>query len=553
MRTAVRIVMLLLVCSLCQAVSAAEQRYLLAGSDGALWLVRQKPSDPPVFDAVVKPIGRPWRWAASDLTGAISNVAVVGQNLNALLGGGDLLILPPLSGASPLMGPKPPGSPRATCSAPPGLFGAEMPTLLIVAPSPATPASASSQGTDRPLAGSSYALWQCLGDSWQLVAALPRQLRDPDGVLLAANSQSVFALFSDASRSRPNRLFHWTGSSWIEVPLSGRAASDRILAILAGADELTLIGTRPPRQAGTSRPTQLELWIALLELSKMQLAYQQVQTTEGPITWPLEAPPLVARLGDRIALVWSQADTMYFATCGRDGELLTPSPVELLNKPPMDGQGGQINEYFVWAVMVLMFVSVVVWRPKTPPHPFVMPPGCKSGSVLRRAIAFVLDFLPFAMLGTYAFLPKQLLSEPHDWDELMRLSEQFSRSRAGGWAVVLTFTAYVAYAIIMEYRYGATIGKLILGLRVIEEEGRKLSLRAAVLRNLVKVVELYPWLLPLVAVMVMLSRSRQRFGDIIARTAVIDAHITRTAPPPPPDAQSTREDQTTPDPPGSTQ
>jgi uncharacterized RDD family membrane protein YckC len=94
----------------------------------------------------------------------------------------------------------------------------------------------------------------------------------------------------------------------------------------------------------------------------------------------------------------------------------------------------------------------------------------------------------------------------------------------------------------MEARFGATIGKRLLGLKAVGEDAAPLTVRQAVLRNLFKVVEL-PYPIIFAALMpVLLSRYRRRFGDMVARTAIVEA-ATLGAPRPPQNPQDSNRSQ----------
>ncbi|MGQ0634166.1 MAG: RDD family protein [Planctomycetaceae bacterium] len=106
-------------------------------------------------------------------------------------------------------------------------------------------------------------------------------------------------------------------------------------------------------------------------------------------------------------------------------------------------------------------------------------------------------------------------------------------SLAGGLAVGLTFIAYFivewAYFGLCEWYFrGKTLGKYLLGLRVIHEGGYPLSLWGAVLRNFVRAGDALPAVLLLfptygAGFLTMLAAGRfRRLGDLVARTLVIE-------------------------------
>jgi uncharacterized RDD family membrane protein YckC len=94
----------------------------------------------------------------------------------------------------------------------------------------------------------------------------------------------------------------------------------------------------------------------------------------------------------------------------------------------------------------------------------------------------------------------------------------------------LWFALAVAYYVIFEALIGATPGKLLLGLRVLNASGEKCTLKAALIRNVLRVVDAFPYLLPYLigAIAVWTDGSspdetlprRRRVGDRVAGTIV---------------------------------
>jgi uncharacterized RDD family membrane protein YckC len=74
--------------------------------------------------------------------------------------------------------------------------------------------------------------------------------------------------------------------------------------------------------------------------------------------------------------------------------------------------------------------------------------------------------------------------------------------------------------IVAEARFGATLGKLAVGLRVTLEDGSRLDWRASLIRNLLRIVDGFAFYL-VGAVLVWTSPRRQRLGDRVAATLVV--------------------------------
>jgi uncharacterized RDD family membrane protein YckC len=92
----------------------------------------------------------------------------------------------------------------------------------------------------------------------------------------------------------------------------------------------------------------------------------------------------------------------------------------------------------------------------------------------------------------------------------------------------LTCVGYTAYCLIMELMTARTVGKVLIGARVLSERGVPASAGQVAVRNLFRLIELMPqfWIL---AFMALLTRNRQRLGDIFARTVVVRRNATEAA------------------------
>ncbi len=92
-----------------------------------------------------------------------------------------------------------------------------------------------------------------------------------------------------------------------------------------------------------------------------------------------------------------------------------------------------------------------------------------------------------------------------------------------GGPAFLWFGAAFAYYILMEAQCGWTIGKRVLGLKVVKlEGGGPLDWQASIVRNLLRIVDGFIFYL-VAAIAVATSDKKQRIGDRVARTVVIRA------------------------------
>ena len=100
-------------------------------------------------------------------------------------------------------------------------------------------------------------------------------------------------------------------------------------------------------------------------------------------------------------------------------------------------------------------------------------------------------------------------------------------------AVHLAILTFIYYSL-TEAWFGATFGKMIMKIRVLDLDGDPCSFRAAVVRNALRFIDWLPLLYLLGAVVVLTSRKRQRIGDRLAKTVVSPVQEKDINPPPAP-------------------
>jgi len=136
----------------------------------------------------------------------------------------------------------------------------------------------------------------------------------------------------------------------------------------------------------------------------------------------------------------------------------------------------------------------------------------KKVGVVRRGIALALDFLFLSIFffpATYLYSGKWIMSyEEHYWG----ITDPI--------CLVFLFVIF-AYFILMEAYVGWTVGKRILGMRVVDGTGNKIGFSKSLIRNLLRLVDGLPALNILGIILIAYSPRGQRFGDLIAKTFVV--------------------------------
>lgn len=129
--------------------------------------------------------------------------------------------------------------------------------------------------------------------------------------------------------------------------------------------------------------------------------------------------------------------------------------------------------------------------------------GTEGDVVLERVLAFVADTLLLVVgVGVVANL-LYLLSEP-----------------VGLVVNALGIPLYFAYFAVFEARYGQTPGKVATGIVVVTDHGAPAGYRATTIRSVLRVVDWFP---PVGLAAIYLTDRRQRVGDLLADTVVVEA------------------------------
>lgn len=102
-------------------------------------------------------------------------------------------------------------------------------------------------------------------------------------------------------------------------------------------------------------------------------------------------------------------------------------------------------------------------------------------------------------------------------------------SIAGALLVVFVFLVLpLAYWVLLEtFWNGQTLGKRVVGIRVIRDDGSPVGFFPVLARALLRLLDLIPIVFPIDVVFMVMTRNGQRLGDIVAGTVVVKATLER--------------------------
>jgi uncharacterized RDD family membrane protein YckC len=148
----------------------------------------------------------------------------------------------------------------------------------------------------------------------------------------------------------------------------------------------------------------------------------------------------------------------------------------------------------------------------------------------RRVAAAVID--AFVVLLVFVVATKAL----GKGDESRSL---LAESKGGGARPVFLLLTF-AYFFATELVWAQTIGKRVMKLRVVRQDGGKLTAGPAAMRNVVRFVDAFPFLYLVGAITIFTAgNKRYRLGDMAAKTAIV---ADDTPPPPSPDQRDRPDD-----------
>jgi uncharacterized RDD family membrane protein YckC len=136
-----------------------------------------------------------------------------------------------------------------------------------------------------------------------------------------------------------------------------------------------------------------------------------------------------------------------------------------------------------------------------------------------RFIAFVLDTV--ALFGVFAVADAWIFMR---WGMIEGAGAELNLTTASLlMAGALNALILFAYGWLLEASFGATLGKALVGIRVVRTS-RRGALAASAIRNLLRIVDGLGFYL-VGAMVAGCSRCRQRLGDLCAGTAVVDGEF----------------------------
>ncbi len=241
-------------------------------------------------------------------------------------------------------------------------------------------------------------------------------------------------------------------------------------------------------------------------------------------TEPLRFPtiPQACGFGDQIALLWYDGQEAKYTFADAHGAAEPARDLIKLNSPPPNTDGVKLYQYLFGGLIGLTLVAMFVIPAKAPLGPVILPVIYRPAPLIKRLLAAAIDLMLLSLPVTIYLgknVPQPAVQNWEAWVDYQTACQVFLASYQGAVVMITSLTVFLIYCVMMEMRFGATIGKAIFGLKVVSANGLPLGWREAIIRNTTKVLLLRILYLPVL--IMALNPARQRLGDMFGRSVVV--------------------------------
>jgi uncharacterized RDD family membrane protein YckC len=140
----------------------------------------------------------------------------------------------------------------------------------------------------------------------------------------------------------------------------------------------------------------------------------------------------------------------------------------------------------------------------------------KIAGIGSRATAQIVDWIILGLLNFTIFFISIKVDET--------LFEEISGFSNYLWAIVIILFFLLTWGYFAFYEFfnsGRTIGKWLMGIRVIQDNGQTITFMSSFIRNLLRIVDFLPGMYLLGILMIFFHPNHKRVGDLVAGTVVI--------------------------------
>ncbi len=520
-------------------------RILLAGGAKVLWAVRTaQGSDGDKFDLLIRRPGGKWR-KLSRFQGDPSAIVPGAGSLHVVASGADpsITVFSLSSGKEMTLDSMAPGGKWPSRNPPSAMspisaLGKSSRDGFIAAVAHESDRLSTTTATSRPaVKNSGLTILQTVEGKWETLCEL-RDIPGAVGARVSITSAENWVYILIVAKEHPARMLAWNTSDnkgrWIDADLPPEPHQPLSLQTLKNRAVLVTIAQKPwgpPSRAGGVDPDSSGMRLAIheLEAGKIAAKPQPITYQGSPLVITDQSPPLTCSLGkpdeSQLVLLWRQGETYRCAMADINGQIAENKEVKALTRAVSEFDAWSVVGYLLWAIPPIMLLLILMSQKDRPLVTLPLPARFIPSAFIKRLAALLIDWLPISFIVSIALTIARpdLIMTFDDMKEMFFEQQPQAMPPELVMGMVVSFLVWMAYGSIMEFKFGATLGKKALRLEVVSLDGKRPSIFQAIMRNLIRPIEII--VLPILMISVSLSfltRAHQRLGDLIARTVVVE-------------------------------
>lgn len=499
-----------------------EQNLLAHGTDDSFWVGQILPGttasggEEQTRLCIRSAGGSDWQHL-TDLPARAVCLSNRGPQLAVLLEGGDWLLIS--NDGSGTTGQPLPGNARILT------FAGDGSTLWAVGtpPQQASAADASAQPATRPVKASANTaqtvLYVMQGDAWKIADGphLPADIHSDAAISLAIVDRTPWIAFRRPDATIEVR--HQTPAGWVQAGRtpSGRNGSDRALAgrfpapPAAGAFKLLQGLTPATLWRASAGADQLDQFQADDSSKQISLNAVDSPVTDRTATYANQLIRQIALVGGK--MIEQDYSPLTLAPEGKSTQIVLPAPAT----PSIFS--GLFNIALLVALGFAVFSSIGRRKASkeaeanAEPNAEAQTQKLVMADLSRRFAAGVIDGFPFVVP---AILFLECARAAHFHGDLMADQSIWNAALISG---AVAMFVYLSHTLLSETFAGRSLGKMLLGLRVVSLDGSTPDRASLLIRNLLRILDIGLMGVPLT--LILFSPLRQRIGDVAANTVVI--------------------------------
>ena len=366
-----------------------------------------------------------------------------------------------------------------------------------------------------------WALYRFVRGQWTRAADMPTGFDQDDEHWLCADEGRVHLFGLGRGPDAPVWYCGWDDERWTSPEIVPVGPQANPVAAMVVNTYLVLVSQAPTGEGGSKvvvhrrRPTE-----------KWQTSELRTSNNE-----PIDISPdqlAVSALNDRIAVIGQfpgaeRPSAGFWSLEGGppDGAI---KPLPKWPEPADEPMVPMLPEIAILAVLGAVMALTLWRRPDTVMREIPLPDQAALASIWRRLGAFALDVAPAIAVTAIYWLPIWAQVQQDMAIEDLSQAEQAEHYAVLLWPWLIIRVIYAVYCGLTEYRWGASPGKRLMRCWVLSVDLTRPRPKQIAIRNAVKILELQPEILPLL-VFIAFTRNRQRLGDLLAGTIVVEPGI----------------------------